>query len=255
MFEGGVELQWAAQLAGLEPAAALAAADELSRVDILTAEDPLSFTHPLLRAAVYGSLPRGRRARTHRRAAAVLLAAHAPSEQIAAHLLEAPPAGDHEVVEPLRDAARRAMAHGVPASAARYLERALREPPATRNARSCSPNSAAQRRASRPAAPRTSRGRDRPRRRARAARRLALELGRALHDAGRPEDACEVFERGVAELGDDGGELAIELEAWYLTSAVLLPERAPDAHRRTRRSSPVPGADRPPRLGCSRASR
>ena len=30
----------------------------------------------------------------------------------------------------------------------------------------------------------------------------------------------------------DGGDLAVELEAWYLTSAVLLPERAPDAHRR-----------------------
>lgn len=27
--------------------------------------------------------------------------------------------------------------------------------------------------------------------------------------------------------------LAIELEAWYLTSAVLVPDRAPDAHRRT----------------------
>jgi hypothetical protein len=37
---------------------------------------------------------------------------------------------------------------------------------------------------------------------------------RALHDAGRPQDACSAFERGAAELGDDGGDLAIELEAW-----------------------------------------
>lgn len=41
------------------------------------------------------------------------------------------------------------------------------------------------------------------------------------------------FERGLNELGDEDGELAVELEAWYLTSAVLLPARAPAAHRDT----------------------
>ncbi|MBV9940579.1 MAG: AAA family ATPase [Solirubrobacterales bacterium] len=52
VFEVGVELQWAAELAGLEPAAALAAVDRLERADILTGEDPLAFTHPLLCATV-----------------------------------------------------------------------------------------------------------------------------------------------------------------------------------------------------------
>ena len=234
VFESGMELQWAAQLAGLEPSAAVVAADELSRVDILTAEEPLSFTHPLLRAAVYGALPRGRRAQTHRRAAAVLLAAHASSEQVAAHLLEVSPAADHEVVVALRAAARRAMSHGVAASAARYLERALREPPAEADRAVVLAELG---RAEAGFAPRGAIEHfeaaidlaAEPAQRA----ELALELGRALHDAGRPEDACAAFERGAAELGEDGGELGIELEAWYLTSAVLLPERAADVHRRT----------------------
>jgi len=234
VFEGGVELPGAAALAGLEPAVALAAADQLTRVDILAAGDPLSFTHPLLRAAVYGALSRGRKAQMHRCAAGVLLAAHGPSEQIAAHLLEVPPAADGEVVQALRAAARRAMAHGVPASAARYLERAIREPPGD-------PDRAAMLaelgRAEAGFAPHRAIEHleaaidltaERPQRAA-----LALDLGRAMHDAGRPGDACAAFERGMVELGDDGGELATELEAWYLTSAVLVPDRAADAHRRT----------------------
>ena len=238
VFEAGVELQWAASLADIDHAAALAAADELARADILTSSDPLSFTHPLLRATVYGALPRGRKAVTHRRAAGVLLAVHAPSEQVAAHLLESPPAGDPEVVEALRSAARRAMAHGVLSSAADYLRRALREPP---HERARAALLAELGRAEAGFAPRQAiahfeqaiDGTDGPKERA----VLALELGRALHDAGRPEDACDAFERGAAELedtdSDPDSDLAIELEAWFLTSAVLVPDRAEDAHRRT----------------------
>jgi hypothetical protein len=125
VFEVDAELQWAAALADLEPAAALAALDQLERADILTGEDRLTFTHPLLRATVYRALPRGRKALLHRRAADVLQAAHLRPECVAAHLLAAPPTGDREVVEALLDAARCAMAHGVPASAAHYVERAL----------------------------------------------------------------------------------------------------------------------------------
>ena len=51
-------------------------------------------------------------------------------ECVSAHLLEAAPDGDAVVVEYLRATAQRAMARGAPASAVRYLERALREPPA-----------------------------------------------------------------------------------------------------------------------------
>ena len=41
------------------------------------------------------------------------------------------------------------------------------------------------------------------------------------------------FERGAHRArATDGGEQALDLEAWYLTSAVLVPQRAPEAHRR-----------------------
>jgi tetratricopeptide (TPR) repeat protein len=233
VFEVGAELQWAAALVDLQPPAALEALDQLERVDILRGEHEFVFTHPLLRTTVYRSLPRGRKGQLHRRAATVLHEAHLSPECVASHLFAAPPARDGEVVDILRDAARCAMAHGVPASAAHYLERALREPPGDdtrielltelgRAEASFAPQLAIEHLeaaidlAADPVE--------------RAA--IAVELGRALHDAGRPEDACTTFERGLAELGEKGGRLAVELEAWYLTSAVLLPMRAADAHRR-----------------------
>ncbi len=243
VFEVDAELPWAAALAELEPAAALAALDQLERVDILrVSEDQLVFTHPLLRTTVYGALSRARRGQLHRRAADVLQAAHLSAECVAPHLLGSPPAGDGAVVDGLRDAARLSMAHGVPASAARYLERALREPP--RDGRrvellaelgqaeaTFAPDLATRHLE---AAIEFAQG---PEQRA----ALAVGLGRALHDAGRPEDACTTFERGLSELGEDAGELANELEAWYLTSAVLVPGRAREVNRRADAISAQPG--------------
>ena len=242
VFEVDAELPWAAALAELEPTTALAALDQLERVDILRGSDQILFTHPLLCATVYRALPRGRKGQLHRRAADVLHAAHLGPECVAPHLLASPPAGDGAVVVMLRDAACCAMTHGVPASAARYLERALREPP-----------SAEQRlgllaelgRAEASFAPQLAiehleaaieLERDPAHRAA-----LAVELGRALHDAGRPKAACATFERGLAELQDDSSELATELEAWYLTAALLVPELVRDAHRRAEADAARPG--------------
>jgi DNA-binding CsgD family transcriptional regulator len=242
VFEVDAELAWVAALAELEPAAALAAVDQLERADILTGEDQLRFRHPLLCATIYASLPRARKARLHRQAAGLLQAAHLGPECVAPHLLASPPAGDVEIVEALRDAARCAMAHGVPASAAHYLERALREPPHDRDRAdvltelgraeaSFAPDLATQHLEA--AIGLTGE----PELRA----AIAVELGRALHDAGRPEDACATFERGLAELQDDSSELATELEAWYLTAALLVPARVHDAHRRADEVATRPG--------------
>ena len=233
VFEGGVTLDRAAALADLSGDEALGAADHLSRAHILAAGDPLEFSHPLLRAAVYGGLTRQRTAALHRRAAALLLAARVPGEQVAAHLLLTVPEGDPAVVDALRGAARHASEQGVTRSAVAYLERALREPPAD-GARvqvlaelARAEAHAAPRRAIEHFEAAIAETFDPAHRAA-----LALELGRALHDAGRLEEACRAFERGLDELAGRGGELVVELEAWYLTSAVLLPARAPDAHRR-----------------------
>jgi tetratricopeptide (TPR) repeat protein len=242
VFEVRAELQWAAALVDLEPAAALAALDQLERVDILRGEDEFVFTHPLLRTIIYRALPRGRKGQLHRRAATVLHAAHLSPECVASHLLASPATGDGEVVEILRDAARCAMAHGVPASAARYLERALREPPSDEcrvqllAELGLAEASSAPHRAIEHLEAAIDLARDPEQRAA-----LAVGLGRALHDAGRPEDACATFERGLAELQDDSGELAAELEAWYLTAALLVPKRVRDAHRRADEVAAKPG--------------
>jgi DNA-binding CsgD family transcriptional regulator len=233
VFDRGVPLHQAAALADQRPHAALAAADALVRADILAAGDPLGFVHPLLRAAVYEALSGHDRALTHRRAAAVLAADGAPAEQIGSHLLQAAPAGDEDAVAGLRAAAHAALAHGVPVAAIGYLDRALREPPSA-GARADvlaelgQAELAAGRREAADHLDAAIALMVDPRRRA----EVRLERGRALHDFGRPDAACTEFERGAAELGPDGGELALTLESWYLTSAVLVPERAPDAHRR-----------------------
>ena len=177
--------------------------------------DPLGFTHPLVRAAVYDQLPFGERALTHRRAARLLVEAGASRERVSAHLLASSPDGDDAVVEVLRETARGAQAQGVPASAVRYLERALREPPSedTRpvvlaelgraEAAAGLPGAVAHLEAAIGLA-------DDPRRRA----ALLLAFGRVLQHAGRLHEACDAYQRGRDAVGDEtSSELAVDLEA------------------------------------------
>jgi DNA-binding CsgD family transcriptional regulator len=116
-----------ARLAGLEPGAALEAADALAAIRILGSGAPLRFVHPILRAAVYDDLPAGERAAAHARAASLLATGGADPDAVAAHLLLSPPAGHREVIEQLRFAASRALARGAPENATAYLVRALAE--------------------------------------------------------------------------------------------------------------------------------
>ena len=109
-----------------ETAAALAA---LARADVVRDEHPLAFVHPLVREAVYLDVPAAERGLQHERAADLLRAAGAADDQVAAHLLLAPPRGDAARVVVLRSAAWRAAARGATDSAMTYLRRALAEPP------------------------------------------------------------------------------------------------------------------------------
>ena len=101
--------------AGLEPAAAEAALDEVLRARLLRpAADPrrFEFAHALVREAVLGELNVLRRARLHRRAAAALtgLGEDRHLEEIATHLFEAASAADaHRAAEMLVRAGRRAL--------------------------------------------------------------------------------------------------------------------------------------------------
>ncbi|HEY1284576.1 MAG TPA: AAA family ATPase, partial [Solirubrobacterales bacterium] len=124
-----VPLERAAELAGLEPEVAAAAADELARTSILDRADRLGFAHPITRNSVYGDLGRRERADLHRRAADLLRRESAPRERIAAQLIAIDPARDPGTVAELRAAAQEAAAKGATDSAVAYLRRALAEPP------------------------------------------------------------------------------------------------------------------------------
>jgi DNA-binding CsgD family transcriptional regulator len=123
-------LDLSAELAGLREPAAELAADVLAKGGILQPGEPLRFLHPLIASAVEADMGGFERTRVHRRAAMLLRARGAPAERVAAHLMVARPAGDEQVVEVLKEAAAGAVASGAPAAAARFLGRALEEPPA-----------------------------------------------------------------------------------------------------------------------------
>jgi DNA-binding CsgD family transcriptional regulator len=122
-------LALAAELAGLDEETAEQAADALAHARILVPGEPLSFTHPLIGAAIRDDLPALARSRAHRRAAGLLAAQGAHAELVAAHLLACRPAGDPDAIGILRQAADHAAARGEYDAARRFLERALAERP------------------------------------------------------------------------------------------------------------------------------
>ena len=101
----------------------------LVRLEVLAADDPPRFIHPVVRDAVEASLASDARDALHRSAARLLHADGAPPGQVAAHLVGVRPAGDGWVLARLREAARAAMQSGAPGAAAGLLGRALAEPP------------------------------------------------------------------------------------------------------------------------------
>lgn len=125
----GAEFAVVAQLAELDTLAVAAATRELVQAEILRAEPPLGFVHPLVQAAVYHDLAPGERELYHERAATLLVGLGGTKQQIAAHALVMPAQGRAWVVNVLRDAAAVAAARGDLDAARSLLERALAEPP------------------------------------------------------------------------------------------------------------------------------
>ncbi|MBV9809595.1 MAG: AAA family ATPase [Solirubrobacterales bacterium] len=129
VLEPHAEQRYVIELAGLDEATCAVAVDALRGAEVLAAGRPLSFMHPLVRAAIETQLGGAERARLHARAARVLAGASADAELVASHLAETEPAGDVWVVEMLMSAAAQALVRGAPPSAAAHLRRALDEPP------------------------------------------------------------------------------------------------------------------------------
>ena len=104
--------------------------DRLVASRVLAAGERVDFIHPIVRTAVYRSIPEHEKAVAHRHAAAILArAANPPLDAIAGHLLACPRADDPEVVDLLQAAARAAAARGDPAASVAALRRILEEPP------------------------------------------------------------------------------------------------------------------------------
>ena len=126
---GPAPLRQVAALAGLDLPAAARLADRLRAADVLAPGSVLEFAHPIVRTAVYESIPPGERALAHAEAARLLERDGADAERLALHLLRSEPGGDPRVAALLRAAATAATGRGAPGAAAACLRRALDEPP------------------------------------------------------------------------------------------------------------------------------
>ena len=126
---GPAPLRQAAALAGLDLPAAARLADRLRAADVLAPGSVLEFAHPIVRTAVYESIPPGERALAHAEAARLLERDGTDAERLALHLLRSEPGGDPRVAALLRAAAAAATGRGDPGAAAACLRRALDEPP------------------------------------------------------------------------------------------------------------------------------
>jgi predicted ATPase len=101
-----------AALAGTEQGRAAAILDGLVAASILVDGSAPRFAHPLLRAAVYESMPAATRETRHAHAASLLAERGADPEEVAAHLLLCEPGSVAGGLGALDAAARRAAARG-----------------------------------------------------------------------------------------------------------------------------------------------
>jgi tetratricopeptide (TPR) repeat protein/DNA-binding CsgD family transcriptional regulator len=122
-------LEHAVRLAGLTRDEGKREYDRLCRAAILADKPTVDFCHPIIRSAVYDDIEPSLRSDTHLAAARLLQGQHAGSDAVAAHLLEVRAAADPWVADRLSAAAADAMAAGLSGTAARYLRRAVDEPP------------------------------------------------------------------------------------------------------------------------------
>lgn len=123
----GADLQALAGLGEVDRERAATILDGLAAAAILGADGSRRFAHPLLRTAVYESIPPAIRGEMHSRAAHLLREHGAEAEAVAAHLLLCEPSGSADALDVLEAAAERASERGAPESVAAYLARALPE--------------------------------------------------------------------------------------------------------------------------------
>lgn len=117
----GAQVGDAAGLAGLAGAELETGMSSLVLTGILEPGGTVRFTHPILRAAIYGDLSPAERERLHREASRLLSERGASCGQVAAQVMHTDPGASASVVTLLRDAARDALVLGDAVGAAALL--------------------------------------------------------------------------------------------------------------------------------------
>ncbi|WP_460112239.1 ATP-binding protein [Streptomyces platensis] len=234
----GAELSHAAELAGLDRDEALQAAKSLEHAEILHTTVPSDvmnprwgFVHSLVRAAVYEEISPADCHRAHQAAAHLLQDSHAEIESVALHLLRTVPSRDAETVALLWSAARSALARGSPETAAKYLRRALAEPPPTGDRLDLlfALGSAMRRVDCAAAVPYLTEAHELagP---SRQRVEIALALGDALLALRRAEEALAIWQQALADTAPQDTELLYQLNACILSIPLYEPGR-PDLRR------------------------
>ncbi len=202
----------AGQLAAVSPVVAGEIAHRLRRIEILDAEDPFMFVHPLVRRSVYDSLSTSERDTHHASAAEVLEAKHAAPEVVAAHHAAVRPAESVPAAQAMARAAADATARGAPDEAVRWLRRALAEgAPEPSRAELLAALGAAEVALLDPAAlDHLRQALDASTDPALSAR-VAVTLAPPLFAAGRWTEAADVVEAADAKLGDSDRDASAEL--------------------------------------------
>jgi len=222
----GARLATAAELAAVAPASAARIAHALRRIEVLAAEDPIAFVHPLVRRSVYDAMSEPERHAGHRQAAQLLRRSGAPEEVIAAHLLTLRPSGDSAVASMLMAAADRALEKAAPDEAVDWLERALAEeaaePPRVQLLAQLATAMTVQRN---PAAIGRLREAYELAREPPLRARLAATLAEVLTHAGLWDDAIAVIESVEGELAGAGPELETEIAALRAAVSLFDPAR------------------------------
>jgi DNA-binding CsgD family transcriptional regulator len=226
----------AAALAGMSAEDAAAGIDSLVAAELVAAEQPFSFVHPLVRHVIYDELLPARRVVLHRAAAKLISRGGGSPDRVAGHLLEVPPGAEEWVGSALLEAALAAGRRGAPSAVVTYLTRALREHvPGDLRARILGELGLAEEKLRRPEsvghlAQAVELNGD-------TARTVTLvrALGRALSLEGRVAEGIDVLERGIDRLGPGWPDLAWTLERDIQSVGRTAPETVERANVRLRR--------------------
>jgi DNA-binding CsgD family transcriptional regulator len=237
-----------AELAGVELVAAEEAVGELAAMGLLDPASPspagdikVSYSHPLMAAAVYRAMSARDRAEAHRRAAAILARLGSDPERVGAHLLKTPPGGSEDVTATLRRAATAAESRGSAEAALSFLLRSLDEIPDGRPELLIDAARVAVQVDVHAAVRLLEQAKGLTRDPATVAR-ISAELGRAYGFLLEPQRAYDAFYEALASLPANAEDERRRLEATLLVGAFIVPGRL-DVRRRLPALTALPPQD------------